>query len=157
MVWKRGIAVLSAGNVKVTPDPRIKLVEGYNLEIQDVQTQDAGDYVCQLGTLQPREITHTLEILGELFFFFLLFPITTNAWKPTNRPNGGSKSLHYFSLLLHCPHPPPPPPPPLISLPPFIFTENERTEGCSLKLFLAIFYFHFIFSNFIFDLRPLST
>ncbi|KAK6622732.1 hypothetical protein RUM43_008575 [Polyplax serrata] len=63
VVWKRGIAVLSAGNVKVTPDPRIKLVEGYNLEIQDVQTQDAGDYVCQLGTLQPREITHTLEIL----------------------------------------------------------------------------------------------
>lgn len=65
VVWKRGIAVLSAGNVKVTPDPRIKLVEGYNLEIQDVQTQDAGDYVCQLGTLQPREITHTLEILGK--------------------------------------------------------------------------------------------
>lgn len=65
VVWKRGIAVLSAGNVKVTPDPRIRLVEGYNLEIKDVQTQDAGDYVCQLGTLQPREITHTLEILGK--------------------------------------------------------------------------------------------
>lgn len=63
VVWRRGIAVLTAGSVKITPDPRIKLVEGYNLEIQDVQTQDAGDYICQLGTLQPREITHTLEIL----------------------------------------------------------------------------------------------
>lgn len=66
--------MLSAGNVKVTPDPRIRLVEGYNLEIKDVQTQDAGDYVCQLGTLQPREISHTLEILGK-FTGFLLFCI----------------------------------------------------------------------------------
>lgn len=64
--------MLSAGNLKVTPDPRIKLVEGYNLEIHDVQTQDAGDYVCQLGTLQPREITHTLEILGKTLFYFFM-------------------------------------------------------------------------------------
>nr|CAI5833681.1 unnamed protein product [Callosobruchus analis] len=63
MVWKKGIAVLSAGNVKVSPDPRINLVSGYSLEIKDVGPQDAGDYICQIGTLQPREITHTLEIL----------------------------------------------------------------------------------------------
>nr|CAH7731399.1 unnamed protein product [Callosobruchus chinensis] len=63
MVWKKGIAVLSAGNVKVSPDPRINLVNGYSLEIKDVGPQDAGDYICQIGTLQPREITHTLEIL----------------------------------------------------------------------------------------------
>lgn len=65
LAWKRGIAVLSAGNVKVSPDPRISLVNGYSLEIKDAGPQDAGDYVCQIGTLEPREITHTVEILGK--------------------------------------------------------------------------------------------
>ncbi|XP_049818651.1 limbic system-associated membrane protein isoform X2 [Aethina tumida] len=63
LAWKKGIAVLSAGNVKVSPDPRINLVNGYNLEIKEAGPQDAGDYVCQIGTYEPREITHTLEIL----------------------------------------------------------------------------------------------
>lgn len=82
MVWKRGIAVLTAGHVKVSPDPRVRLLSsppgtvslpglpglsggGYSLELRDVRPQDAGDYVCQIGTLEPREITHTLEILGK--------------------------------------------------------------------------------------------
>ncbi|EEB18285.1 limbic system-associated membrane protein precursor, putative [Pediculus humanus corporis] len=63
LVWKRGIAVLTAGTVKVTPDPRIQLIDGYNLQIRDVQTHDAGNYICQIGTMVPLEITHTLEIL----------------------------------------------------------------------------------------------
>lgn len=84
MAWKRGIAVLTAGPVKVTPDPRVRLLPspvstssltipelssggGYSLELKDVRPQDAGDYVCQIGTMEPREITHTLEILGKVF------------------------------------------------------------------------------------------
>ncbi|XP_076264967.1 limbic system-associated membrane protein-like [Rhynchophorus ferrugineus] len=63
LAWKKGIAVLSAGSVKVSPDPRVSLINGFNLEIRDAGPQDAGDYVCQIGTLDPREITHTLEIL----------------------------------------------------------------------------------------------
>ncbi|XP_018335974.1 peroxidasin homolog, partial [Agrilus planipennis] len=63
LAWKRGIAVLSAGSVKVYPDTRMQLVNGYNLQIEEVGPQDAGDYVCQIGTLEPREITHTLEVL----------------------------------------------------------------------------------------------
>ncbi|KAK6622720.1 hypothetical protein RUM43_008563 [Polyplax serrata] len=65
LVWKRGIAVLTAGTVKVTPDPRIQLIDGYNLQIRDVQTHDAGNYICQIGTMVPLEISHTLEILEE--------------------------------------------------------------------------------------------
>lgn len=65
MAWKRGIAILSAGSVKVTPDPRVHLVNGYSLQIKNAVPQDAGDYVCQIATLEPREITHTVEILGK--------------------------------------------------------------------------------------------
>ncbi|CAH0769862.1 unnamed protein product [Bemisia tabaci] len=66
LVWKRGKSgvVLTAGATKVYPDERIHLVDGYNLEIRDIKTADAGDYVCQVVTIQPMEITHTLEILG---------------------------------------------------------------------------------------------
>lgn len=72
MAWKRGIAILSAGTVKVTPDPRVRLVNGYSLQIKDAVPQDAGDYVCQIATMEPREITHTVEILGEFFPLFSL-------------------------------------------------------------------------------------
>lgn len=65
VAWKRGIAILTAGSVKVTPDPRVRLVSGFNLQIRDAVPQDAGDYICQIATMEPREITHTVEILGK--------------------------------------------------------------------------------------------
>ncbi|XP_017052650.1 hemicentin-1 [Drosophila ficusphila] len=63
VAWKRGIAILTAGSVKVTPDPRVRLVNGFNLQIRDALPTDAGDYICQIATMDPREITHTVEIL----------------------------------------------------------------------------------------------
>jgi hypothetical protein len=65
VAWKRGIAIISAGTVKVTPDARVKLTNNYGLEIDGALPQDAGDYICQIATLEPREITHTVEILGK--------------------------------------------------------------------------------------------
>uniref|UniRef100_A0A182W0S9 Ig-like domain-containing protein n=1 Tax=Anopheles minimus TaxID=112268 RepID=A0A182W0S9_9DIPT len=65
LAWKRGIAILTAGSVKVTPDPRVRLVNGYSLQIRDAVPQDAGDYICQIAMLDPREITHHVEILGK--------------------------------------------------------------------------------------------
>ncbi|XP_044766912.1 limbic system-associated membrane protein-like [Coccinella septempunctata] len=70
-VWKKGNAVLSAGPVKVSPDPRINLIQGYSLEIKEASPQDAGDYVCQIGTIEPREITHTVEILVPPRIFYV--------------------------------------------------------------------------------------
>jgi len=43
---------------------------GYSLELRNVRPQDAGDYICQLGTIEPKEIVHTLEVLGKFFFVF---------------------------------------------------------------------------------------
>jgi hypothetical protein len=82
LAWKRGNAVLTAGDVKVTMNPRIRLIPvhelpdivvssaslhksptGYNLELRDVRVTDAGDYACQLGTMEPKEIVHKLEVL----------------------------------------------------------------------------------------------
>lgn len=80
LAWKRGNAVLTAGTVKVTMNPRIRLIpvhelpdiapsssnkspSGYNLELRDVRVTDAGDYACQIGTLEPLEIVHKLEVL----------------------------------------------------------------------------------------------
>lgn len=65
VAWKRGLAILSAGAVKVTPDPRVRLYNGFSLQIRDAVPQDAGDYVCTIQTLEPIEITHTVEILGK--------------------------------------------------------------------------------------------
>jgi hypothetical protein len=65
VAWKRGIAILTAGKVKVTPDPRIKLSDNYSLHISNAVPQDAGDYICQIAILEPIEITHTVEILGK--------------------------------------------------------------------------------------------
>lgn len=81
LAWKHGIAVLTAGDVKVTSNPRIRLMppqgmidasarshsNSYNLEIQNVRITDAGEYACQIGSIVPKEIVHSLEVLGEYY------------------------------------------------------------------------------------------
>lgn len=80
LAWKRDIAVLTAGNVKVTMNPRIRLMpaqtpteineprsSSYNLEIQNVRITDVGEYACQIGTMVPKEIVHSLEVLGKFY------------------------------------------------------------------------------------------
>lgn len=80
LAWKHGIAVLTAGDVKVTSNPRIRLMppqgivdakstgshsNSYNLEIQNVRHADAGEYACQIGSIIPKEIVHSLEVLSK--------------------------------------------------------------------------------------------
>lgn len=48
-------------------------MDGYNLEISDVQPQDAGDYICQISDKVNRDQVHTVEILGKLFFFIFIY------------------------------------------------------------------------------------
>lgn len=45
LLWRRGTNVLTASTLKVTTDERVRLVGGYNLEITELEPQDAGDYV----------------------------------------------------------------------------------------------------------------
>ncbi|XP_075146285.1 klingon [Haematobia irritans] len=63
LLWRRGINVLTASNIMVTRDERVRLIDGYNLEISDLEPQDAGDYVCQISDKINRDQVHTVEIL----------------------------------------------------------------------------------------------
>lgn len=65
LLWRRGINVLTASNIMVTRDERIRLIDGYNLELSDLEPQDAGDYVCQISDKVNRDQVHTVEILGK--------------------------------------------------------------------------------------------
>lgn len=42
LLWRRGVNVLTASSLMVTTDERIRLVNGYNLEITELEPQDAG-------------------------------------------------------------------------------------------------------------------
>lgn len=64
----------------------------FSLQIENAGPQDAGDYICQIATLEPLEITHTVEILGESFIrkvlsvtsinlFFNISPATNTSHK----------------------------------------------------------------------------
>lgn len=44
----------------------MNLVNGYTLQIKNSVPQDAGVYVCQIATLEPLEIMHTVDILGKI-------------------------------------------------------------------------------------------
>lgn len=69
LAWIRNRAVLIAGPTKVTSNSRVRLMpstgysSGYNLEIKDVRLTDAGEYICQMGAIEPKEVIHTLEVL----------------------------------------------------------------------------------------------
>lgn len=65
LLWRKGSSVLTAGHLKITRDARFKIIGDYNLQINGVKTQDAGDYICQLGDQENRDQVHTVEILGK--------------------------------------------------------------------------------------------
>lgn len=105
VAWKRGIAILSAGSVKVTPDPRVRLVNGYSLQIKEAVPQDAGDYVCQIATMEPREITHTVEILGKWFcsicpsMYHRIAISLVSSWHDLHVYIAGVSRIFFHSLL----------------------------------------------------------
>lgn len=59
--------IIAIGDYKVTNDDRIKLVHGYvsdwSLSIQQVNEEDAGEYICQVNT-EPLSISRIfLQVL----------------------------------------------------------------------------------------------
>uniref|UniRef100_A0A1A9WBQ4 Ig-like domain-containing protein n=1 Tax=Glossina brevipalpis TaxID=37001 RepID=A0A1A9WBQ4_9MUSC len=62
LLWRKGSSVLTAGHLKITRDPRFKIVGDYNLQINGVKTQDAGDYICQLVPPTLRALPHNGQV-----------------------------------------------------------------------------------------------
>lgn len=81
LLWRRGSSVLTAGHLKITRDDRFKIVDDYNLQISNVKTQDAGDYICQIGDQETRDQVHTVEILGELKILMKIHELLFLKWK----------------------------------------------------------------------------
>lgn len=116
--------MLTAGHLKITRDERFKIVDDYNLQISNVKTQDAGDYICQIGDQETRDQVHTVEILGKLksrkkirkflLKLFIAGKIYSNCIDEiedqriypntkvfhSNRPTGHSKSLRQFETVM---------------------------------------------------------
>jgi len=64
LLWQRGVDVLTAQSLMVSPDHRYKLLADHTLEIRNIKPSDGGDYACKISVLgDPIEIKHTLEIL----------------------------------------------------------------------------------------------
>lgn len=53
----------------IIKDDRFKLGTDNTLELNDIQPQDAGDFVCQisLSAGETLEIAHTVEVLGKAY------------------------------------------------------------------------------------------
>jgi len=65
ITWHKGDRLLTAGPIKVYSDVRLLVDVASNaLTLVSLDTQDAGDFYCQLNTKQsPPRLKHTLEIL----------------------------------------------------------------------------------------------
>lgn len=49
----------------VARDDRFSLLDGYQLQLTDLEPQDAGDYICQVNNKELKDLVHTVEILGK--------------------------------------------------------------------------------------------
>ena len=68
LIWKKDGRIISAGETIIRKDPRLHLV-GYNLDINEVMEEDAGEYVCEIETYgDPLDQVHTVEVLGRRLF-----------------------------------------------------------------------------------------
>ena len=79
LLWQRGVDVLTAQSLMVSPDHRYKLLADHTLEIRNIKPSDGGDYACKISVLgDPIEIKHTLEILRKSLFLVFFSPIFWN-------------------------------------------------------------------------------
>ena len=67
ITWKNGVRLLTAGPIKVYNEERlIHRYNGSEITLRDVQPRDAGEYSCQLNSVNnPIELKHHLDVLSK--------------------------------------------------------------------------------------------
>ena len=67
ITWKNGVRLLTAGPIKVYNEERlIHRYNGSEITLRDVQPKDAGEYSCQLNSVDtPIELIHQLDVLSK--------------------------------------------------------------------------------------------
>ena len=69
IIWKRGSTIIALGDKPYEDDDsRVEVqkeLNGNSLVIRFSEQKDAGDYVCQVSSTTPVELTHTVKIIGE--------------------------------------------------------------------------------------------
>ena len=67
ITWKNGVRLLTAGPIKVYNEERlIHRYNGSEITLRDVQPKDAGEYSCQLNSVDtPIELVHHLDVLSK--------------------------------------------------------------------------------------------
>ena len=67
ITWKNGVRLLTAGPIKVYNEERlIHRYNGSEITLRDVQPKDAGEYSCQLNSVDtPIELIHHLDVLSK--------------------------------------------------------------------------------------------
>ena len=65
LIWKKDGRMISAGDMVIRKDARMKLLD-QSLEISDVTEEDAGQYICNVETFgSPLDQVHTVSVLGK--------------------------------------------------------------------------------------------
>jgi len=63
LIWKKEGRMISAGDLLIRKDPRMKLIR-QSLEISEVTEDDAGEYICNVETVgDPLDQQHTVTVL----------------------------------------------------------------------------------------------
>lgn len=73
LLWKKGEEIITVNTQIIGKPDRFRLEQvsnGNNLVIALAETEDAGNYTCQISTYKPTEIVHEVRIRGERGFFW---------------------------------------------------------------------------------------
>ncbi|GIX89119.1 hemicentin-1 [Caerostris darwini] len=63
LIWKKeNNNILFAGELRIIRDDRIK-VDKTSLVISNIHPKDSGEYICQISTSPPLELSHSLDVL----------------------------------------------------------------------------------------------
>lgn len=66
LLWRRDNLILTAAKLMVIRDPRFTLQADYDLQVTNVSTREAGEYLCQISDLSTQDLVHKVSVLGEL-------------------------------------------------------------------------------------------